>query len=152
MFQNLLYFMYILKTHLVFPLWMPWSIVLINIDQGILKGKSKVARNEKKPKNYAWYHGFLYIKYRKFCSILLGNLVVSNPHISEEWDDNKIFQKNFFFGNFLIIIFMSHFWWILIYQCHIVVDNASLQKKVISDDEFLITCWRFLCLFSFCLC
>ena len=92
--------------------------------------------------------GFLYINYRKFCSILLENLVVSNPHISEEWDDNKIFQKNFF-GNFLIIIFMSHFWWILIYQCHIVVDNASLQKKVISDDEFLITCWRFFMSFFF---
>ena len=27
------------------------SIVFINIDQGILKGKSKVARNEKNPKN-----------------------------------------------------------------------------------------------------
>ena len=36
----------------------------------------------------------------------------------------------FFFCNFLII-FMSHFWWSLIYQCHIdVVDNASLQKKL----------------------
>ena len=31
------------------------SIVFINIDQGILKGKSKVARNEKNPKNYAWF-------------------------------------------------------------------------------------------------
>ena len=73
------------------------SIVFINIDQGILKGKSKVARNEKNPKNpEQTMLGFLYIKYRKFCSILLENLVVSNPHISEEWDDNKIFQKKFF--------------------------------------------------------
>ena len=39
------------------------ALVYVDIDQGIHKGKSKVARNEKRKKT-TWV--FLYIKYSKF--------------------------------------------------------------------------------------
>ena len=62
MLQNLVYFMY-KKTHVVFFFFhfeqlsfFPYEcLVYVDIDQGIHKGKSKVARNEKR-KNYM---GFL---------------------------------------------------------------------------------------------
>ena len=73
MLQNLPYFwnMKIENTHsffrfsfratLFFPLMN--ALVYVNIDQGIHKGKLKVAQNEKRKKT-TWV--FLYIKYGKF--------------------------------------------------------------------------------------
>ena len=69
--QNLLYFMY-------------------NIDQGIHKGKSKVAWNENEKKT-TWV--FLYIKYSKFWSASLEHFVERKHFISEECGfDDLIFD------------------------------------------------------------
>ena len=87
--QNLLYLMY-KKTHVVFfrfsfhatlCFYLMNALVYVDIDQGIHKGKSKVARNEKQKKTM-WV--FLYIKYIKFCSVLLEHFVERKPLISEE--------------------------------------------------------------------
>ena len=63
MLQNLLYFLY-KKTHVVFFVFhfvnftfsLMNALAYVDIDQGIRKGKSKVARNEKWKK----LHGFSY--------------------------------------------------------------------------------------------
>ena len=63
--QNLLYFMY-KKTHVVFFRFSFCATLLypfVDIDQGIYKGKSKVARNEKRKKTTLV---FLHIKYSRF--------------------------------------------------------------------------------------
>ena len=58
------------------------SLVHVNIDRGIHKGKGKIAQNEKQNKNI-WV--FSYIKYSKFCSISLKHLIERKALISEEW-------------------------------------------------------------------
>ena len=52
----------------------------VDIDQGIHLGENKVAQNGKS--NFAFL--YIYIKYGKFWSILLGHSIKQKPHISEE--------------------------------------------------------------------
>ena len=84
------------------------ALVYVNIDQGIHKGKSNVARNEKQKKT-TWV--FIFQKYGKFWSVSLEHFIKHKPYISEECSVHTQSLNSFLFidlGQTIVQYFWPH--------------------------------------------